>query len=149
MVDSAIAFAVSIGYDYQYADLRQYGREAMCHIPTRTIFMQPGLLPRKECFLAWHEIAHAVLGHEPTMFEHINRKQELAADEWAAHQVIPLPEYILAEEKFGTNTEWIAEDLDVLEKAVIAFERTLTRVGDDIYVNARMGAGQWSAKVSA
>ena len=149
MVDAAIAYAAEIGFAYEYGDLRPYGREAICHIPSQTIYMQPGLLACKERSLAWHEIAHAVLGHEPTMFEHLNRRQELAADEWASHMLIDHGEYALAEEKFGANTEWIAQELCVLEKIVVAYERTLLRIGDEVIVNARLGRGQWTQKLEA
>lgn len=149
MVHLAHAYASSIGYTVEHVDLRQFGREAMCHNPSRTIYVHPGMHHRKERSLTWHELGHATLEHEPSIFEAINRRQERQADEWAAHMLIDHVEYMLAVEKYGTNTEWIAQDLGVLEKLLTAYVRTLHRVGDVVYVNPKMGAGQWDRRLEA
>lgn len=142
-------YATARGVQIEYCDLRHLNRSGDCHPPTKHIRIQTGLLYRKErCVLA-HELAHEYYGDEPDMFGALPKRAEDRADEWAAHFLIAPEDYRFAEEKYGANTEWIAQELEVLERLVIAYERTLHRVGEDIYISPRMGAGQYLAKVSA
>ncbi|CAG7622345.1 ImmA/IrrE family metallo-endopeptidase [Leucobacter soli] len=139
-------YATARGVQIEYCDLRDLGRAGDYHRPTRTIRLQPGMLYRKERSVLAHELAHDYHGDEPDMFGALPRRSENRADEWAAHFLIDPEEYRIAEEKFGTHTEWIAQDLGVLERLVIAYERTLHRIGDHVYIGAKLGAGNWSAK---
>lgn len=117
-----------------------------CH-ETRTIELLDGMNRVKTRSVLAHELGHATYGHEPSILEHLNLKQERHADEWAAQFLIDPDEYRLAEEKYGTNTAWIGQELEVLERLVIAYERLLHRIGDSVYVRPRMGAKQWAMKL--
>ncbi|QAB19290.1 ImmA/IrrE family metallo-endopeptidase [Leucobacter muris] len=96
-----------------------------------------------------HELGHATMRHTSSIFSYINARQERAADEWAAHFLIDVDEYRHAEAKYGTRTDWIGQELGVLDRLVVAFERSLHRIGDTIYVNPKMGSGQCNARYSA
>lgn len=140
-------YATKLGVSIEYTNLK--GRIGGYRHDRRHIRIQTGMLYRKErCVLA-HELGHATYGDEPDIFGRMPERVEDRADEWAAHFLIDPAEYRFAEEKYGTNTEWIAQELCVLRKLVVAYERTLLRIGDEVFVNARMGAGQWSQKVTA
>lgn len=130
----------------EYADLTHLKRSGDFDLYTRTIRLEPGMLYRKErCELA-HELAHATFGDEPSMFDITNRRQEARADEWAAHFLIDPNEYQMAEEKYGADTAWIAQELSVIRRIVIAYERTLKRIGDEVYVKPRHGRAQWISR---
>lgn len=139
--------AASLGINIEYADLRHLDRDGDSNIDTRTIRLQHGMLQRLErCVLA-HEIAHIIRGDRRTMFGYYDDKDERRADEWAAHHLIDMTEYRIAEAKFGNNIEAIAQELNVMDWIVEAFERTLTRLGGEVYVSSKMGAGQWLDKI--
>lgn len=138
-------YATQLGVTIEYTKLD--GRVGGYRHDIRHIRMQQGMLPVKERSVLAHELGHATYGDEPTIFRHMNSKQERRADEWAAHFLIDAEEYRLAEERFGSHTRWIAQELGVLEKLVHAYERTLHRVGDSVYVSPRMGAKQWGRKM--
>lgn len=138
--------ATARGVQIEYGDLRHLGRAGDCHAPSKRIRVQTGLLYRKERSVLAHELAHEFYGDEPDMFGNMSERAENRADEWAAHFLIDLGEYRLAEEKFGARTDWIAQELDVLERLVVAYERTLHRIGDAVYVSPRLGAGNWAAR---
>lgn len=142
-MEALFDYAMERGVQIEYADLRHLGRAGDCHAPTHRIRLQRGMLYRKERSVLAHELAHDFYGDVPDMFGNLTQRQEDRANEWAAHFLIDPQEYRLAEERFGSNVEWIAQELCVLEKLVIAYERTLHRVGDVIYVNPRIGVGQW------
>lgn len=140
-------YAMELGVTIEYAQLD--GRIGGYRHDLRHIRIQQGMLYRKERSVLAHELGHATYCDEPTIFSNYTVKQERRADEWAAHFLIDSTEYRMAEEKYGSNVKWIAQELCVLDKLVVAYERTMQRIGDDIYVNAKMGAGQWSMKVHA
>lgn len=102
---------------------------------------------RTLCTLA-HELGHATHRHTPALLPRDAAKQERIADEWAAHFLINADDYRHAESRYGTRTDWIAQELGLLERLITAYERTLHRIGDTIYVNPRMGAGQYAARIS-
>lgn len=81
------------------------------------------------------------------MFGHYDAKDELRADERAAHLLINMDDYRAAEARYGTNIEAIAQELEVMDYIVEAFERTLARIGDSVYVGAKLG--HYAAKVVA
>ncbi len=141
--------ATELGVQVEYTDLTHLGRDGDYNRHTRTIRLQEGMLYRHHRSVLAHEIAHAIADDETTMFAHINERQERRADEWAAHYLIDRDEYQMAERKYGANIEWIAQELCVTDELVEAYERTLHRVGDSVYVNPKMGAGQWAQKVTA
>lgn len=133
----------------EYADLTHLDRDGDCNIDTRTIRLQPGMLYRLERSVLAHELAHMMRGDRRTMFGYYDDKDERRADEIAAHMLITVHDYSIAESRCMTNTEAIAQELEVMDWIVEAYERTMQRIGDDIYVNPKMGVGQWSMKVTA
>lgn len=132
-------YAKARGVRVEYTDLSHLGRAGDCHAPTHHIRLQPGMLYRKERSVLAHELAHDHYGDVPDMFGNLSKRQEDRADEWAAHFLIDINEYKYAEELHGTHTEAIARELCVLNKLVVAYERTLHRVGGMIYVNPKLG----------
>lgn len=144
-----VAFAAAIGVTFEFADDLDPKHPGEYCDHTRHIRILAGMGVVKTISTFAHELGHAVLRHTVSMFEWLNTKHERAADEWAAHFLINIGEYRLAEEKFGTNTKWIAQELRVLERLIVAYERTLHRLGDAVYVGAKMGAGQYAARFEA
>lgn len=132
-------FAMARGVQIEYRNLAHLGRAGDYHAQTQQIRLQPNMLYRKERSVLAHELAHHVYADEPDIFGKLPKRAEDRADEWAAHFLIDLEDYIHAEERFGTHTEWIADELCVLDRLVKAYERTLTRIGDSIYVNPKLG----------
>lgn len=138
-MEALFDYAASRGVQVEYCDLRHLGRAGDYHAPTKHIRIQQGMLYRKERSVLAHELAHAHYSDEPDLFGNLGPRMEARADEWAAHFLIHPDEYRLAEERYGTRTDWIAQELCVLEKLVIAYERTLHRIGDTIYVHPKLG----------
>lgn len=135
--------ATALGIRIEYADLTHLDRDGDSNIDTRTIRLQTGMLQRLERSVLAHEIAHIIRGDRHTMFGYYDKRDERRADEWAALHLIDLIEYQIAEAKFGNNIEYIAQELNVMDWVVEAFERMLLRVGNEIYIRSKMGAGQW------
>lgn len=143
------ALAESLGVRIEYADLTHLNRDGDCNLDTRTIRLQSGMLYRLERSVLAHELSHIIRGDKRSMFGHYDAKDERRADEMAAHMLINLHEYSIAEAKCGANLEGIAQELEVMDWIIEAYERTMQRIGDEIYFYAKMGAGQWAMKVSA
>lgn len=131
--------AESLGARIEYADLEHLDRDGDCNIDTRTIRLQSGMLYRLERSVLAHELAHLIHGDRRTMFGYYDQRDERRADEWAAHFLIDIDEYSAAEARFGANVEAIAQELNVMGYLVEAYERTLQRIGDMLYVNAKLG----------
>src|SRR5690606_22862417 len=123
-------YATELGVSIEYTNL--HDRHGGYRHDLRHIRLQSGMPHRNERSVLAHELGHATYGDEPTIFSDYTHRQEHRADEWAAHFLIDRSDYQLAEEKYGTQTEWIAQELSVLPKLVIAYERTLNRIGDMI-----------------
>lgn len=141
--------ASALGVTIEYVDLAHLGRDGDCNIDTKTIRLQAGMLYRLERSVLAHELAHFIRGDRRTMFGFYDERDEKRADEWAASALFDITEYRAAEAIYGNNIEAIAQELEVMDYIVVAFERTLDRIGDHIFVNGRMGTGQWSQKVRA
>ena len=139
-------YAAMLGVRVEYADLSHLDRTGDYCKRTRVIRLHEGMMPRKTRHVLAHELAHAVYEDEASMFIDVHRWQEDRADEWAAHLLIGVDDFREAEERHSGHIPSIAADLYVLEKTVRAFMRTLTRIGDTVYVNAKQGAGQWENK---
>lgn len=139
--------AESLGVRLEYTDLTHLDRDGDCCIDTRTIRLQTGMLYRLERSVLAHELAHMIRGDRRTMFGFYDARDENRADEWAAHLLIDMEEYSIAEARCGNNIEAIAQELEVMDYLVEAYERTLSRIGDILYVGARLGDGQWQMKV--
>lgn len=131
----------------EYVDLTHLDRDGDCCVDTRTIRLQPGMLYRLERSVLAHELAHMIRGDRRTMFGFYDQRDENRADERAAHFLISMVEYSDAESRVGNHVEAIAQELEVMDYIVEAYERTLTRIGDMLYVGARLGDSEWQAKV--
>lgn len=140
------SLAASLGIHIEHADLHHLGRDGDCNIDTGTIRLQAEMLPRLERSVLAHEISHFLRGDRRSMFGHYDARDERLADEFAARLLIDVEEYRLAEEKCGNYVEGIALELNVMDWVVEAFERTLSRISNYVYVNARHGVGQWDAR---
>lgn len=120
-----------------------HGRDGEYVHGRKLIRLRPGMSARLRRSVLAHECAHAVFGDVPTRFGPVHAKQERRADEWAALRLIHLDDYRHAEHIHGPHPGAIAHDLGVVRSIVEAYQRILTRIGDTVYVDAKMGAGQW------
>jgi hypothetical protein len=109
----------------------------------RLIRLQEGMPERLHRSVLAHECAHAVFEDVPSKFGPVNAKQERRADEWAALRLMSIEAYRHAETLHQGHVEAMAVELNVIVDLVEAFQRILLRIGDTVYVQPRMGAGQW------
>lgn len=96
-----------------------------------TIRLAPGMTARTAVSVLAHEIAHALLGHEPTRSAAIRERQERQADEWAAARLITPRAYAEAEHLRGPHLASLAFELGVTVEIVVAYQRLLRRKGTD------------------
>lgn len=115
----------------------------------RLIRIQHDLPFRRYVSTLAHECCHAVFGDTPSKFGPVNAKQERRADEWAALRLIDPIEYRQQEARHDGHLDAMAIALRVTTEIVEAFRRVLLVVGEDVYVNAKMGTGQWSHRIEA
>lgn len=137
--------AGALGVTIEYVDLLT--RDGEYRHDLKRIRLRSGMTMRKEICALAHELAHAVWGDVPSKFGPVNAKQERRADEWAALLLIAPERYRTAEEQWDGHLGAMAYDLGVTTKIVTAFQRVLARIGDTVYVDSRMGTGQWAQKV--
>lgn len=113
----------------------------------QVIYLTPGMPPRTlRCVLA-HEIAHHILGHRPAVHGLIRRRQEAAANEWAANRLIEPARYAEVEQLRDGHVASMAHDLNVVPEILQVFRSRLLRVGGTVYVAPRLGVGGYSARV--
>lgn len=139
--------ADALGVTVEYVNLTTRNGEYRHDL--KRISLREGMTLRQERSVLAHEVAHAVFEDVPSKFGPVNAKQERRADEWAALRLITPAAYRISEEHWDGHAAAIAYDLGVTTKLVTAFQRVLARVGDTVYVDPRMGAGQWLEKVEA
>lgn len=137
--------AGALGVTIEYVDLAR--RDGEYRHDLKRIRLRTGMTMRKEVCALAHELAHAVWGDVPSKFGPVNAKQERRADEWAALLLISPDRYRLAEERWEGHTGAMAYDLGVTTRIIEAFRSVLARIGDNVYVDPRMGVGQWVGKV--
>lgn len=142
-MDMADALDVTV----EYADLRHHDGEYRHDL--NRIRLRKAMTLRKEISTLAHEVAHAVFGDVPSKFGPVNAKQERRADEWAAMRLITPEDYRASEMQWEGHVGAIAYDLGVTTKLITAYKRVLARIGDTVYVEPRMGVGQWSDRLSA
>ncbi|MCC2031797.1 ImmA/IrrE family metallo-endopeptidase [Microbacterium allomyrinae] len=109
----------------------------------RLIRLSPGMKRRSARSVLAHELGHHILGHRPTEFGPIRKRQEREANEWAALHLIDHAKYVEVERIRDGHLESMAFDLDVATELLTVFRSMLHRIGDATYLDPRMGAGQW------
>lgn len=111
------------------------------------IRLRPGMSERRHRSVLAHELGHAAFGDVPTRFGPVHAKQERRAEEWAALRLISIDDYRHVEALRDGHAGAMALDLGVMRSTVEAFASVLQRIGDAVYVDARMGDGQWIHRV--
>lgn len=109
--------------------------------------LRPGMRGRVLRSVLGHEIGHHVLGHRPTDFGPIRKRQEHQANAWAALQLIEPAAYAESEHLRSGHVPSIAFDLNVSDELVVVYRASLLRTERATYVHPRMGAGQWTHKI--
>ncbi len=117
------------------------------HDSSKTIRLNPSMSWRLARSILAHEIGHAVYGDEHSMFGPERARQEKRADEWAARHLITPASYAEAEARRGVHAASLAHDLGVTVELVEAYQRVLQRIGNAVYVEPRMGAGQFLHRI--
>lgn len=112
-----------------------------------TIQLTPGMRGRVLRSVLAHEIAHHVLGHYPTDFGPIRKRQETEANRWAAGYLITPEAYAEAERDRNGHAPSIAYDLNVSDELVVIYQRQLLRTEQAVYVGPRMGSGQFTHRM--
>lgn len=140
------ALAELLRVHIEYGDLSHLERDGDYDRRTRTIRLQEGMLLRLERSVLAHELIHVIRDDEKTMFGFYDDRNERIADELCGQLLFDIADYRLAEEKCGNHVEGIALELGVMDWVIKAFERTLFRNGEFVYINPRMGIGQWSQR---
>lgn len=133
----------ALGVNIEYAELSP-GRDGEYIHSRKLIRLRPGMSARLNRSVLAHETAHAIFADVPSRFGPVNAKQERRADEWAALRLIRHEDYQRAELLHGGHAGAIAHELGVVRSIVEAYRRILIRIGDTVYVGAKMGAGQFA-----
>ena len=115
----------------------------------RLIRLHQGMPRRLRRSVLAHETAHAVFEDVPSHFGPANARQERRADEWAALRLISTADYVRAEQLHEGHDEGIAVELDVTIDLIEAYRGLLLRIGDSVYIDAKMGAGQFRDRAEA
>ena len=139
--------AAALGVRIVHTDLTHLDRDGDYNVKTNTIRLQQGMTRRLHRSVLAHELCHAIFGDVPSRFGPVNAKQERRADEWAALRLIDPERYREVEQIRDGNVALMAQDLDVIDDIVTAYQRILQRIGDHTYVAPKMGVGQWAHKV--
>lgn len=111
------------------------------------IDITPGMRGRVLRGVGFHEIGHHVLGHRPTDLGLLRKRQESAANIWAAQQLITLDEYAAAERRREGDVTGMAIDLNVPDELVVVYRSLLLRTDTAVYVAPRLGAAQFAHRV--
>ncbi|GAA1914947.1 hypothetical protein GCM10009775_04230 [Microbacterium aoyamense] len=143
MTNQTFAVLDALGVKVKYVQMPP-DRDGEYDHRRQLIRVQMGLPERAHRSVLAHECAHAVFADVPSMFGPVNRKQERRADEWAALHLIDIESYKRAEVIHHGHSEAMAVELNVLLELVEAYQRTLQRIDDTVYLRPRMGAGQWA-----
>lgn len=144
---SLFNFAESLDIVVEFAPLRT--RDGEYRNDLRRIRLREGMSERRTRWTFGHELGHAVLQHELLIFGLADPRQERAADEWAAQHFIDPERYREIEELRGGHVPSMAHDLGIVSRGVITYQRMLARLGDDVYLKPKHGAGQFAARLSA
>lgn len=140
-------FADDIGFTIEFAELGVNDGECRCDL--KRIRLREAMSERLTRWKLAHELGHAVLGHEPTIFGRPDPKQERQADEWACRFLIPIEMYREVELARDGHAPSMAHDLGIVTEGVLAYRRMLERLGNDVYLKPQHGFGQYLAKTLA
>lgn len=140
-------FADMLDIRVEYTHLRN--RDGEYRDDLKRIRLREGMTERLTRFVLAHELGHAAFGDVPSMFGSEDARQERRADEWAALRLIELEEYREAEQLREGHLPSIAKDLGVVTRCIQAYQRLLSRIGDEVYLEPRMGLAQWRHKLKA
>lgn len=111
------------------------------------IDLSPGMRGRVLRGVIYHEIAHHVLGHRPTDFGPIRKRQEHAANMWAVQRLITPESYAAVERARDGHLVAMAIDLNVPDEFVVIYRQSLLRTDQATYVRPRLGVGQYLHRV--
>ena len=136
-----------MGYNVEYHDLSGKERLGECVPAKKLVRLHHDLTPRELPYVLGHETWHAINGDEPTMFGFFDDRVEREADEWSAAQCIDIDMFRELEAIHSGHVPTMAFHLGVPKEAVQVFISMLLRVGNDLYLAPKMGAGQWARKV--
>lgn len=143
------AIAAIVGVRIEYAILPP-DRDGEYRWRHNVIRLRRGMTARLHRSVLAHELAHAVFGDVPSRFGPVMAKQERRAEEWAALRLIDHDDYRRAEELHEGHAGAMAESLGVVRSIVEAYRTVLLRIEveavdepDLVYVQPRMGAGNW------
>ena len=109
--------------------------------------LRPGMRGRVLRSVLAHEIGHHVLGHRPTNFGPVRKRQEYQSNIWAAHQLITPEAYAEAERMRDGHVSSMAFDLNVSDELLLIYQQSLLRTETAVYVRPRMGAGGWAHRI--
>lgn len=134
------------GLNVEYVTLR-HGIDGEYLHARGLIRLRPGMGARRHRSVLAHELAHAAYADRSTPFGPLHSKQERRADEWAALRLISPEDYRHVEEMREGHAGAMACDLGVMTSIVVAYRNVLERLGETVYVDPKMGAGQWAHRV--
>lgn len=134
--------AEQAGVTIEYARLRE-DRDGEYHHDRKLIRLRHGMSARLHRSVLAHELAHAAFGDVPSQFGPVHAKQERRAEEWAGLRLIDHDDYRHLEAIHYGHAGAMAVDLGVMRSIVEAYQRVLQRIDDTVYVQPKMGAGQW------
>lgn len=137
----------TLGYTTEYADLSGYDRLGECVPAKKLVRLHDDLTDREHPYVLGHETWHAINDDVPTMFGHFDARMERRADEWSASMCIDIELFREFEEQFSGHIPTIAFHLGVPDEAVEVYTSMLLRLGDNLFVGSKMGAGQWRMKI--
>lgn len=136
-----------LGVRVEYADLSGRARLGEYIHRRKLVRLHNDLGPREHPFVLGHETWHAINGDEPSMFPQFDEKMERRADEWAAMQLIDPARYSEVERDCIGHIPTMAFQLGVIDEALEVYISMLSRIGDTVYVQPRMGAGIWTERI--
>lgn len=112
------------------------------------IDITPGMRGRVLRGVMYHEIGHHVLGHRPTEFGLMRKRQETATNCWAVQQLITPDAYAEAERRHDGHLKSMAVELYVPDEFVMIYRNILLRTDTSVYVAPRLGSGQWGHRAA-
>ena len=114
---------------------------------SKHIDLTPGMRGRVLRGVIYHEIGHHILEHRPVDSRHARARQEREANLWAVNHLITPQAYAEAEQHRQGHVTAMAIDLNVPDEFVVIYRSTLLRTDTAVYVEPRMGAGQFSQRI--